>query len=159
MLSDTHYLKLNVWLFKNDKFALLLVIMSQNCIFHVKMEDPYQSQRWISDPLRGGGPGLTPTHPRRSAATGEMIPPFSSVFQQPKELNAPKNTKKKLLLEKPSHQFDKTNRTTTVNVIYRLTSDKRDLYVLNEKRFLVIFLIGLIERGRNWRDYWISIER
>ena len=42
MLSDTHYTKLNVWLFKNDKFAvLLLVIMSPNDILHLKMEDPY----------------------------------------------------------------------------------------------------------------------
>jgi len=42
MLPDTHYTILNVWLFKNDKLAiLLLVITSPNGILHLKMEDPW----------------------------------------------------------------------------------------------------------------------
>ena len=42
MLPDTHYTILNVWLFKNNKFAvLLLVIMSPNDILDLKMKDPY----------------------------------------------------------------------------------------------------------------------
>ena len=41
-MLDTHYTILNVWLFNNDKFAvLLLVIMSSNDILHLKMEDLY----------------------------------------------------------------------------------------------------------------------
>ena len=42
MLSDTYYTILNVWLFKNDKFAVLLpVITSANGILHLKMDDSY----------------------------------------------------------------------------------------------------------------------
>ena len=42
MVSDTHYTLFTVWLFTNDKFAVLLhVIMKQNGILHLKMEDPY----------------------------------------------------------------------------------------------------------------------
>ena len=42
MLSDTFYTMLNVWLFKNEKSAvLLLIIMSLNGILHLKMENLY----------------------------------------------------------------------------------------------------------------------
>ena len=42
MLSDTHYTIPNVWLFKNDKFVVLLaLIMLPNDILLLKMEDLY----------------------------------------------------------------------------------------------------------------------
>jgi len=42
MVSGTHYTISNVWLFKNDKFAVLLLgIMLPNGIMHLKMEDLY----------------------------------------------------------------------------------------------------------------------
>ena len=57
MLSDTHYTVLNVWLFKNDKFAVLvLVIVSSNDILYLKMEDALLETGWTSEPLRGEGP-------------------------------------------------------------------------------------------------------
>ena len=40
MISDTHYTIINVWLFKDDKFAVLqVIIMSPNNILHLKMGD------------------------------------------------------------------------------------------------------------------------
>ena len=41
-MSDTYYTIINAWLFKNDKFAvILLVIMWPNDILHIKMENPF----------------------------------------------------------------------------------------------------------------------
>ena len=56
MLSDTHYTILNVWLFKNDKFTVLLqCLTSSNDILHLKMEDPYWRWGWDYNPMIGGG--------------------------------------------------------------------------------------------------------
>ena len=42
MLSETGYTILNVWVIKNDKFAILsLVIMSPNGILYLKVEKLY----------------------------------------------------------------------------------------------------------------------
>ena len=38
MLSDTDYTILSVWLFKNDEFAILLVIKAPHNILHLQME-------------------------------------------------------------------------------------------------------------------------